>query len=111
MAGSVIAFFADQSESENLNAMLAAGVAPKAFKPAGEGALAGKTFLFTGTLSIPRKEAEAMVKAKGGRILSSVSKNLDILVAGKKAGSKLKKAKELGSTVLTEEEFLRLIRV
>jgi DNA ligase (NAD+) len=79
-------------------------------KPAGntEGPLAGKTILFTGTLSqMTREQAESRAAAAGATLASGVSKNLHILVAGEKAGSKLKKAQALGSvTIWTESEFL-----
>ena len=68
---------------------------------------AGKTFVFTGTLStMTRDEAAARVKAHGGKVGSSISSKTDYLVAGDKAGSKLKKAESLGVKVLTEQEFL-----
>lgn len=69
---------------------------------------AGKTFVFTGALGIDRAAAEEMVRARGGKASGSVSKKTDYVVAGDKAGSKLDKARELGVTVLTEEEFLKL---
>jgi DNA ligase (NAD+) len=109
MARSIVAFFADVSEAANIDAMLERGVAPRPYRAAAGGALAGKSFLFTGALSMPRKEAEAQVKERGGRILSGVSRNLDFLVAGDKPGSKLKKARELGIAVLTEEEFREML--
>ncbi|MCB9282582.1 MAG: NAD-dependent DNA ligase LigA [Lewinellaceae bacterium] len=73
--------------------------------------LAGKSILFTGTLqTMGRKEAQEKAEAAGARNVSAVSSKLDILVAGEAAGSKLKKARELGTVqVLTEEEFLNLI--
>ncbi len=73
--------------------------------------LAGKTILFTGTLQqMGRKEAQEKAEAAGARNISAVSSKLDILVAGEKAGSKLKKAQALGTVqVLTEEEFLALL--
>ncbi len=75
------------------------------------GSLAGKTFLFTGTLSqFKRSDAEAKVEAKGGSILGGVSAKLNYLVVGTDAGSKLEKAKKLGSIVILDEnEFLQLI--
>ncbi len=75
-----------------------------------DGALSGKTFLFTGTLSqFKRSDAEAIVEQKGGNILGSVSSKLNFLVVGTDAGSKLEKAKKLGTvTILTEDEFLSL---
>ncbi|PZF74078.1 NAD-dependent DNA ligase LigA [Taibaiella soli] len=77
-----------------------------------EGELSGKTFLFTGTLShFKRSDAEVMVEAKGGAILGGVSSKLNYLVVGEDAGSKLEKAKKLGTVnILTEEEFLALIQ-
>lgn len=76
------------------------------------GELAGKTFLFTGTLpTLKRKEAEEMAEAKGGKILTGVSTKLDFLVAGEAAGSKLEKAKKLGSVhIISEEEFMELVK-
>lgn len=76
------------------------------------GELAGKTFLFTGTLpTLKRKEAEEMAEAKGGKILSGVSTKLDYLIAGEKAGSKLEKAKKLGSVnIISEEEFIEMVK-
>ena len=75
------------------------------------GALTGKTFLFTGTLTaFKRSDAEAQVEAAGGKILSGVSAKLNYLVVGADAGSKLEKAKKLGSvTILSEQEFMELI--
>ena len=79
-------------------------------KAEGTGILGGKTFLFTGTLTeMTRDEAEGMVEEHGGKILSGVSKNLNYLVAGEKAGSKLEKAQKLGIPVLTEAEFLEML--
>lgn len=71
--------------------------------------LEGKTFLFTGTLTVPRREVEALVRSKGGEIASSVSKNLHYLVVGTDAGSKLVKAQKLGTKILSEEEFKNII--
>ncbi len=74
-----------------------------------EGPFAGKTVVFTGALSMPRSEAERIVKAQGGRAASSVSKKTDYVVAGESPGSKYERARELGVPVLTEEEFRRLV--
>jgi len=74
------------------------------------GSLIGKTFLFTGTLSMKRSEAEAIAEKNGGTIIGSVSTKLNYLVVGEDAGSKLEKAKKLGTvTILSEEEFLKLV--
>lgn len=78
--------------------------------PAGD-RLAGQTFVLTGTLErFTRDEAGEMIEQLGGKVSGSVSKKTSYVVAGEAAGSKLKKANELGIPVLTEEEFLTLIQ-
>jgi len=72
-------------------------------------AIAGKTVVFTGTLSrITRAEAKARAESLGAKVAGSVSAKTDYVVAGEDSGSKLKKARELGVTVLTEDEWLAL---
>ena len=73
-------------------------------------AVAGKTFVLTGTLpTLKRDQAQAMIEAAGGKVSGSVSKKTDYVVAGEAAGSKLEKAQTLGVAVLTEEELLTLL--
>jgi DNA ligase (NAD+) len=82
-------------------------------KVAVEGGLfSGKTILFTGTLAqMGRKEAQDLAETHGAKNISAVSGNLDILVVGENAGSKLDKARKLGTVqILTEEEFLGMVR-
>ena len=70
----------------------------------------GKTLVFTGELkTMTRSEAEQIAKQYGGKASGSVSKKTAYVVAGEAAGSKLKKAEELGIPILTEEEFLKMI--
>ncbi|MDQ5970895.1 MAG: ligase, partial [Patescibacteria group bacterium] len=76
-----------------------------------KGVLSGQTFLFTGTMSIARDEAENMVRQNGGKILSSVSSNLNYLVVGENPGSKIAKAQNIKSIkVINDKEFLKLIK-
>lgn len=113
----VIRFFQNEKNVELLREMEALGVnltqteddRPKTVSA--DAPLAGKTILFTGTLSkMGRKEAQAKAEAAGAKNISAVSGNLDYLVVGEDAGSKLKKAQALGTvTILTEDEFLALI--
>ena len=79
--------------------------------PASSGsALAGKTFVITGTLpTLSREEATARIEAAGGRASGSVSKKTHYVLAGEEAGSKLEKAKALGVPVIDEAEFLRMV--
>lgn len=75
-----------------------------------EGKFTGKTFVLTGTLpSLTRSEASAMIEQNGGKVSSSVSKKTDYVLAGEEAGSKLLKAQQLGITIITEEEFKKLL--
>jgi DNA ligase (NAD+) len=111
VAQSIISFFQDERNREMIRKLREAGVQIiEEVSLQKAGALAGKTFVFTGTLkTLTRGQAEALVKAAGGRVSSSVSRKTDYVVAGEEPGSKLQKARELGVTVLSEEEFRKLI--
>ncbi|MEI6193782.1 MAG: BRCT domain-containing protein, partial [Verrucomicrobiota bacterium] len=75
------------------------------------GPLTSTTFVLTGTLpTLSRDEASALIRDAGGNVTGSVSKNTDYLLAGEEAGSKLDKAKELGVKILSEKDFLDLLR-
>ncbi|HEX9190920.1 MAG TPA: NAD-dependent DNA ligase LigA [Candidatus Deferrimicrobiaceae bacterium] len=73
------------------------------------GKASGKTFLFTGTLTMPRARAQEMVRREGGNVAGGISGKVDYLVAGEDPGSKLAKARELGVPVLTEKQFLDIL--
>lgn len=71
----------------------------------------GKTIVLTGTLQqMSRSEAAAKIEAAGGKVTNSVSRKTDLLIAGEKAGSKRKRAEELGIPIINEEEFLALLQ-
>lgn len=112
MARSIRAFFEDGENARMLRELRARGVDPRPeAPPVRAGPLRGKTFLFTGTLEgLSRAEAKALVERGGGKVLSVVSKKLDYLVAGASPGSKLRKAREAGVTILEEEAFLSMTR-
>jgi DNA ligase (NAD+) len=78
--------------------------------PPGEGPLAGKTFVLTGTLpELTREQATELITAAGGRVTGSVSRKTDYVVAGESPGSKLAQAERLGVTVLDEDGLRGLV--
>ncbi|TSA12431.1 MAG: NAD-dependent DNA ligase LigA [Deltaproteobacteria bacterium] len=110
VAASVTTFFAEKKNQDVIHRLLAAGVSPAPPVPIGPRPLAGQSFVFTGGLeSFSRDEAKNKVKERGGIVSSSASRKTNYVVAGKDSGSKLARARELGVTILTEEEFKRLI--
>lgn len=107
--------FADEPHNRALiEKLAAAGVNMSSLQPAVDvsapGPLAGKTFVVTGTLAtMTRDEATAAIEERGGKVAGSVSKKTSYLVAGADAGTKLDKAKQLGTPILSEEEFRVII--
>jgi len=71
--------------------------------------LVDKTFVVTGTLSLPRDYFKKLIESNGGKVLSAVSGKLNYLLAGEKAGSKLEKAEKLGVTVIDEDTLMKMI--
>lgn len=84
-------------------------VAPKAPEVNGAQVFAGKTFVITGTLSVPRETFKERIEAAGGKVSGSVSKKTSYVLAGSEAGTKLDKAKELSVPILSEDEFEALM--
>ncbi len=111
VADDLIGFFAEEHNQEVLRALEAElTVEPYEVPQAGDSPVAGKTVVFTGTLEqTGRAEAKAKAESLGAKVAGSVSKKTDYVVAGADAGSKLKKAQELGVAVLSEQEWLSLI--
>src|SRR5690625_3065081 len=110
VAQSIVLFFAEPHNREVIDALRQAGVRWEVVERPSGGALAGKTFVLTGTLpNLTRDQARARIEAAGGRVVGSVSSKTDYVVAGEKAGSKLDKAQRLKVTVLDEEQLLALL--
>lgn len=110
VAQSITTFFSNQGNREVIQRMLDAGVAPAVELKKVGGRFTGNTFVFTGALTrFTRDEAQRLVEAEGGSAVGSVSKKTSYVIAGEDAGSKLNKARELGVTVLTEDEFATMM--
>jgi DNA ligase (NAD+) len=110
VAHAVHAWFAEKNNGAYLDKLLKHLHVKAPEKAGGDARFAGKTFVFTGTLStMSREEGEALVRRLGGKTSGSVSKKTSYVVAGESAGSKLEKAQELGVTVLTEEKFRAML--
>jgi DNA ligase (NAD+) len=104
-------FLRKDENRDAIERFLAAGVAPEAEPAAStEGPFAGKTVVLTGAMTgYTRDQAKAEVERRGGRVSGSISRKTDLLVAGEDAGSKLKKAAELGVKVVDEAGFRALL--
>ena len=115
VAASIERWFSDPATADALDDLVDAGVEPErpavAVVASGEGPLAGKTVVVTGTLSgFDRQGAEEAIRMAGGKAGGSVSGKTDFVVAGEGAGSKLARAQELGVFVLDEDGFRRLLQ-
>ena len=111
MAQSVIDFFAVEQSRREVEALAALGVNMNSLKEQIDDRFAGMTFVLTGTLpTYSRNEASEIIEKFGGKTASSVSKKTTYVLAGEEAGSKLTKARELGITVIDENEFNSMIQ-
>lgn len=110
MVESLLTFFAEPHNLDIINGLINVGVAPVSLPEAENNTpISGKIVVFTGTLArMTRAEAKARAEMMGAKVSGSVSEKTDILVAGENAGSKLKKAEELGIEILTEDEWLEI---
>ncbi len=109
VAHSVATWFADKNHAKMLERLLKEVILEKNTGPRA-GKLSGMTFVLTGTLpTLERLQAEEMIRAAGGSVSSSVSKNTSYVLAGESAGSKLEKAQKLGVPIIGEEEFKKML--
>jgi DNA ligase (NAD+) len=114
LAASVKSFADEPHNRALIEKLAAAGVNMASQQPApgvnAPGPLAGKTFVLTGTLpTMTREDATAAIEELGGKVAGSVSKKTSYVVAGEEAGSKLEKARQLGTSILSEPEFRAII--
>lgn len=110
-ANTIYEFFRQDQTIDLINKLKQANVNMKAeIQENEDGKFAGKTFVLTGSLEhYSREEASEIIEKMGGKTSSSVSKKTDYVLAGEDAGSKLKKAQELGITIISEEEFIAML--
>ncbi len=114
VAQSVVDFFGEPRNMDMVRRLSSAGVDPIPLEQRSatvESPMAGKTVVFTGTISMPRAEAKKLAESAGAKVTGSVSRSTDYVVAGEDPGSKLDKARELGVTVLSEDEFKALVGI
>ena len=111
IAQSIYNFFHEERNVKMIEELKELGVNPVSKVKPKSNKLAGKTFVLTGTLqNMTRDEASAIIKSHGGKTSSSVSKKTSYVLAGENAGSKLDKAQNLGVIILTEDDFLEMIK-
>ena len=110
VAASIIKFCHEPANLKVLDKLREADVRPQAVAVLAKAPLAGKSFVFTGTMSrISRNDAKNIVLSLGGVVNSSLTKTTDYLVAAEAPGSKLNKAREAGVAIIDEDEFFKLI--
>ena len=110
-AQNLLNWFSDPQSIHLIERLKEAGVNMTAAEQSSDQRFAGKTFVLTGALErFTRSEATEMIESRGGKASGSVSKKTAYVVAGEAAGSKLRKAQELGIPVLSEEEFLNMMK-
>lgn len=110
MADNIINYFADNSNREIVASLLSKGITFKQDEPIAEGIFSGKNVVLTGSLSsYKRSKAAEIIKSLGGAVSDTVSKSVNLVIAGEDAGSKLEKAKKLGIEIQDEQWFLAQI--
>ena len=109
LAKNIVDYFSDEGNRKLVADLLESGIILEE-KEEIDGALKGLKFVLTGSLpTLKRGEATLLIEQNGGEVASSVSKTVDIVLAGEDAGSKLQKAEKLGIKIISEEEFLSMI--
>jgi len=109
-AQSIYDFFREEQTIDLINKLKECGVNMKLLEESIDNRLEGKSFVLTGTLkNYTRNEISEIIEKLGGKTSSTVSKNTDYVLAGEEAGSKLTKAQKLGVTIISEEDFVKMI--
>jgi DNA ligase (NAD+) len=110
MAENVVNFFSDEKNVDLINSLLGKGVRFETKEEVTDGVFAGRVVVLTGSLmNYKRSQAAKIIQSQGGKVNDSVSKSVNLVIAGQDAGSKLKKAKKLGIEIQDEDWFIRQI--
>lgn len=110
VADGIVQFFKEAQNAEIIGRLKAIGIDPVYKERSSTGAFAGKKVVLTGSLArYTRSQASKLIEEQGGETASSVSKSVDLVIAGADAGSKLDKARALGIQVINEEEFIKIL--
>ena len=111
IAKSIVDYFSDEKNISTINSLKDLGVNTKYLGKEinTESKVSGKTFVITGTLSKPRDEYKEVLESLGANVTGSVTKKTDYVLVGENPGSKYDKAKELGITIISEEEYEKLV--
>ncbi len=110
VAESLYEWFKDKTNKKLVDSLLERVKIVTGDLPVNLGSLYGKSFVFTGTMSLEREEAKRLVRSLGGQVSESVSSATTYLVSGENSGSKYDKAKKLGVTILDEADFLKIVK-
>ena len=111
IAETLYEWFNNEKNQKFLEKLYNAGIILTTDSLQSSGSLSGKSFVLTGSLStMTRDQAKTLIKSKGGKIHSTITKDTDLLIAGEAAGSKLKKAEDMGVKIINEEEFNSMLR-
>ena len=109
LANNIVEYFADESNKKIISDLIQSGVVIEEIQEV-DGVFKGLKFVLTGSLpTLKRGEATAIIEQNGGEVASSVSKAVNIVLAGEDAGSKLEKAKKLGIKIISENEFKAML--
>ncbi len=109
LADNILGYFSSEENKKYVRELMESGIVLEDL-PKAEGALSGMRIVLTGSLpTYKRGEATAIIEQNGGEVAASVSKTVDLVLAGEEAGSKLDKAKKLGIKIIDEDEFRRML--
>ena len=110
VADNIVNFFSIQSNVGKIKRLIASGIEVNYSKLSANKSISEKSFVVTGSFSkISRREIEEIIISNGGKVSTSVSRKTEFLICGEHPGSKLDKAKKIGTTILTEEKFFKLL--